>query len=319
MKSLKNKLFFIRTILKILKTCFSGNYLFSYTIRPGLSKNVLINEYEKILVNTNYANVAIIIQGQILNFDFIYQTICLYKKLFNNITIILSTWSKELSPSQFSKLKSLNITIIESEVLLHSGYKNINSQIKSTLAAIDICRGSNIHYILKTRTDQRFYNINTINYLFNYYNNFKGNCTKIIGCSLNTFKQRLYCISDMFLFSDLNSMYDFWDIPYDLRSPDFLLEKCINSANSIEYSKINVCEQYLVTGYLEKCGEQIIWEESHSNKLLTKYFAIIDQSSIDLIWQKYSLKESMWRNYDGNSLSELSFSDWLNNYVNFKN
>lgn len=306
-------------VIKIIGKIIGGSYFFSYALRPKSSEDVKLNIYDLNKQESDYSNCAIIIQGQVSDYDFVYQTILLYKKLFKNINIYLSTWLGELSSGQLTQINSLKINLIESDVLQNSGYKNINSQIKSTVAAIECCKKNGIKYILKTRTDQRFYNVNTIKYLVNYYIYFNLNSNGIIGCSLNTFKQRLYCISDMFLFGESTAMYNFWHVPYDMRPSEYLSIQLKSISSHHEYSKLNICEQYLVTNYLEKCGEQIIWEENHSNKLLAKYFAIIDQSSIDLIWQKYSLKENMWRNYDGNNLSELSFSDWLINYVNFKN
>ncbi len=311
-------MFFLLTLLKIIKKYLTNDLIFSYALRPKYAKNIVVNNSD-VTNKINYSELAIIIQGQLDDFTFTYETISLYRKFYSSINICLSTWVGQLSPMQIKKLHDLRIDLIESEPPINPGFKNINCQIKSTLIGINFYKEKNIKFILKTRSDQRFYNIMSISYLLNIYK-FFGRCQiKIIACSLNTFKQRLYSISDMFLFGDIDSMLNFWQADFDSRSISFINNQLSTVKNNYDYSKINVCEQYLVTNYLKSKNEEVIWDEAHSTRLICKYFTIIDQSSIDLVWQKYSLREYLWRNYDGNSLSELSFSDWLLNYVQIKN
>ncbi len=311
-------MFFLLTLLKIIKKYLTNDFIFSYTLRPKYANNIVV--YNCNVTNIiNYSEFAIIIQGQLDDFIFTYETISLYRKFYPGINICLSTWVGQLSPAQIKKLHDLGIDLIESEPPINPGFKNINCQIKSTLMGINSYKEKNIKFILKTRSDQRFYNIMTISYLLNIYKFFDPCKIKIIACSLNTFKQRLYSISDMFLFGDIDSMLNFWQVDFDSRPISFINNQLSTIKNNYDYSKINVCEQYLVTNYLKSKNEEVIWDEAHSTRLICKYFTIIDQSSIDLVWQKYSLREYLWRNYDGNSLSELSFNDWLLNYVQIKN
>jgi hypothetical protein len=232
---------------------------------------------------------------------------------FPGIRIVVSTWKDELSIKNSKKLADLNVDIIKNDKPNSGGYKNFNFQLVSSKNAIDhinLVYGSK--YILKSRTDQRFYSSNAISYLKNLIDHHSLDSPKIVTCSLNTFKNRLYAISDMFLFGYSQTMTEYWSAPIDLRDVNALHKQIITAVNHDEYSKVNVCEQYLVTNYISSLGDCLSWSHNDYEMYLAKYFVIIDKSALDLVWTKYSYSEDLWANYaDTSALSEYCLNDWL--------
>ena len=72
-------------------------------------------------------------------------------------------------------------------------------------------------HVVKTRSDQRAYNPSLLSYLYNLLQVFPVNAgekiqkSRIIGTSLNTFKHRIYGLSDMFLFGEIDDLLLYWD------------------------------------------------------------------------------------------------------------
>ena len=129
------------------------NYL-SYHLRPKLSDDFKLESTCEI-----QEKFAIIIQGPIQeNFNFLKNSLEIYKKIFKKAYIIISTWENE-DPKIINKLKNSNTHIIFNKEIEKSKY-NINQQIISTNAALNYARENNIKYCLKTRADIRICNNN---------------------------------------------------------------------------------------------------------------------------------------------------------------
>lgn len=111
--------------------------------------------------------VGIVIQGPVIGKDdFTINTIKLYMKTMRGAHIILSTWD-DVPETFMSKIKALNIDVICSALPENRGRGNVNLQIKSTMAGIVRAKELGMKYIMKTRTDQRIYKSDVIEYLFN--------------------------------------------------------------------------------------------------------------------------------------------------------
>ena len=116
---------------------------------------------------------SIIIQGPILlNDNFTYTTALLYKKYFSKAIIIVSTW-EGMAVSQINNFRNSGIILLLNKMPDYNGFSNINLQIVTTLAGINYAKKINTKYILKTRTDQRFYCKESIQYFKNLYNQIK--------------------------------------------------------------------------------------------------------------------------------------------------
>lgn len=286
------------------------NVFLSFSHRPKLAK-----DYKKKSDAYDYTNLGIIIQGGVGDAKFLIETIKIYgEKIFPGSKIIISTWSSE-SSSTLKKIKDLNMNVelITTNKPRNAGIGNINLQILSTSKAVLWAKKNNINYLMKTRSDQRVFATNTYQFLLSMLELFPSQSKKqrhrLIGISLNTFRNRLYGISDMFMFGHTHDMLKYW-------TPDLDKRKKINDnkiKTQLQYSKMKICEVYLMTKYLEAINYSIKWTIADSLEVYKKYFCIIDQSTIDLFWNKYTLQEDRWKNYDDNNdFTEIKFINWIN-------
>ncbi len=263
---------------------------------------------------------AIVMQGQIkLQNDFTYETLKLYKKTFKDCPLILSTWKTE-DQKAIEKIKSLGVDVILNDDPSVKDFANINRQIFSTQQGLSFAKTKCVDYVIKTRTDQRLYETNIPEYLFNVLKTFPaydGNVQKsrLITISFNTFKYRLYDINDMFLFGHIDEVIKFWSCEFETRTeiPKF--------DNLLEYCKWRPSEIYFTTEYLKKLGYKYDWTLKDSWNAYARYFCVIDSESVGFYWPKYFNFTNYWRNFLGANpeLEELTFKEWLNLYAGIDN
>jgi len=136
---------------------------------------------------------------------------------------------------------------------------------------------------------------------------------RLIGISFDTFVYRLYGLSDMFLFGNTIDVFSYFDCKYDLRN---FQDYKINMDSQREFSKENICEVYLMTEFLKRKGECISWTLSHSLEIFKNRFIIVDGSTLDFFWPKYSFIEDRWLDFKSEVNSkELTFSKWMRIYT----
>lgn len=289
-------------------------------------KNVFITERYRAKFFYNLKNfiidesddVAILIRGPIIGKeDFTLNTIYLYRKYYPNAPIYISTWDNEKS-----KLKNLfqdNKTKIISSKFEKpaSGYGSTNLQIKGNMQALDVIKKDKIKYTLTTRSDQRFYSCNSLKFLKLFLNKFsyrKANDLdqqnlRLIALNFNTFLYRLYGLNDMFLFGLSEDVYNYWNSSKDLRNP---LNNKSKKYTMLTYSKDRINEVYFMSEFLNRNGHFLKWNLEDYWKVLGERFIIIDGSSLDFFWPKYTFKEERWKDYNKEiQFREISFSDWL--------
>lgn len=298
------------------------NTFITYHQRPQRASSILTTSQS----GQCLPKLAIIIQGPLITKDeFTLETIKLYIKLFPNAIIILSTWIDE-KQNLISRFDSLGICILLNKKPDYAGFSNINLQIISTLSGINKAKELDVEYVIKTRTDQRIYSPNVLSFLFNIINVFPLNSSvnkqrkRIVGLSLNTFKYRMYGLSDMFTFGHLSDMLLYWDIPLDNRSFSPIEIKKYNLTLR-SYANWKICEVYLMTEFLKKTNRSLLWTLKDSWDVFANHFCIIDTKSIDLYWGKYNFAEDRWVNYyeQLNKYEEMTFKSWLDLYSNFSN
>lgn len=285
-------------------------YFFTFHLRPKKADKIGIVA-DKLL---KYPRVAIVMQGPIVyDENFTLETIKLYKKIFPEAIVILSTWDYEKA-EYLEKIKSEKIELILSKPPVVKGAQNINFQLVSSLAGIEKAKSLGAAYALKTRTDQRIYNPNALEFLFNIITRFlpangRAQKKRIVGVSLNTFKYRSYGLSDMNLFGDIDDLAIYFSATQDKDGENF--------------RKVNAHypEVYLSVSYLIRIGRQISWQLSDSWRAFADNFCIVDASSLDLYWNKYSrMKEYKYLKYDEmKNDQEMSFLEWFNIYCNLQN
>jgi len=293
---------------------FTKNNYISYIIRPKKVKDIVSQEklYEE-------SDTAIIIQGSLFGItDFVSETIDLYLKNFKNSKIILSTWKDNLSKKINYKYKD-RIIVIENEKPKKNIF-NTNLQIISTYNALKCAKKLNLSYCLKTRTDCRIYNTNAINHLKNLQRlfpiekSFKNLNKRIISCSVDTRKFRVYGLSDILLFGDTNNLLNYFknEMYEESLKKDFGNYPCIIKETAV------INEIFLCARFLKSLGLDLDWTLEDWWKKCGDIFCIVDPSSIDFFWFKYhwQYEQRFLNNYTTNYSQALNFSDWLNLYLN---
>ena len=314
-KSIFKKIISIKDIIiKIIENIF-GNYV-TYHFRPKFSTDV------NLTADTlkGYPKVSIIIQGPLLKDNkFTLNTIQIYKKIFKDYQIILSTWEDE-ALDYLAEIKKEGIEIVLNKKPDYPGIQNINFQIVSTLNAIKKAQELGAEYILKTRTDLRIYNPNSIEFLVNLLKAFPaGENTKqkkrLAFPGLNTFKYRPYSVTDLVMFGQTDDIFDYWDVALDNKKPP------INDKLIIDWAKARLGEIYLSTNYLEKLGQVLNWTIADSWQIYALHFCIFDTQSLDLYWHKYA-RNKEYRRLEYKKMKndkELTHSEWLNLYIGLNN
>jgi hypothetical protein len=302
----------------------SQNVLFTYQKRQFTSEAVS-NDFPSLESQLIKSDIGIVLQGPICHSqEFTYQTIKHYLCLYPGIQIVLSTWKTE-NTKKIERLIEYfpNFHIVKSILPESPGPLNINLQIVSTMAGLRKIEELNLRFALKTRTDQCLFNPFALDKIrFEFDSNFNQNKTsRILFLSLNSFFFRIYGPSDMFQFGETSQIIKYWDAPLDSRIS-------ISSSESLEslreISKREWVEVYVCTHYLRKLGIDLDFTLNQNLKIFRDLFIIVDSSSLDLIWNKYSFNSdpgyvqplphkkfewnsSIWRNLDKNfdSLSKL--------------
>ena len=306
---------FISIVLNLFSR-FDSNY-YTYVLRPKR----LCLPTNSIQIYEPCNDLGIIIQGSIgaIGVDFVLSTVLSYSKvLFPGATIVISTWDDE-DKNSIEVLKSLGVTVLQSTQPRNPGYSNINLQIESTSKAAALLAGCGVKFLLKTRTDQRIYAPDVFPYLKAILRGFpsvsKYQNTRLIGVSLNTFANRPFGISDMFMFGDVRDMIDYWCVDHDPRTSGEVALELEKASSFAELSKARACEVYLMTQYLYKIKHRIQeWSVRASLECYRNYFCIIDARMIDLYWPKYTSREYRWDSYYASNevpQIEMTFRDWL--------
>lgn len=287
----------------------------TYHARPKRSTEIGV--FSDKIVNAPLA--AIVIQGQIIkDNDFTLETIKIYKKIFDDALIILSAWEDE-DPNYLKKFEEEGIEVVLNKKPNNFGQQNINLQLVSSYNGLLHAQKCGVQYALKTRADQRMYGTNNMQFLINMLEQYpvvQGYKQKkrLLGISLNTFKYRLYGLSDMFIFGCIEDMLLYWGAELDSRQA-----VDTNNATMREFCMARVCEVYIVTEFLAKIGRNITWTLKDSWHIFADHFCVIDKESVDIYWFKYErYKEHRQLDYTRiRILTEMAFKDWINIYSTF--
>jgi len=290
-------------------------YFYTLHKRPKISKD-LIPSCEKYTI---LENIAIVIQGPLaLKENFTLETILLYKKYFPETTLILSTWAGEDKPT-IEKIKEIGCIVIQNEKPLFNGYWNINYQITSSKNGIEKAKELGIEYVLKTRTDQRMYNPNSLQLFLQFNNLYPPNKDsqqkkRLLVPNFGTLKYRPYGVGDMIMFGHIEDMIIYWNTEHDSRVIKFEEPHSI-----LELAKIRTTEVYLATEYLKKMGHTLKWTLEDTWKIYGKYFCIFDHSLLDMFWYKdFEIhKEFRFHYYEKiNSYELMNYTEWLTCFNN---
>ena len=288
-----------------------NNYV-SYTFRPKNLKNSKLSK--EVYDNSS---TAIIIQGPLYGLEnFVKETLLFYSEIFEDVLIILSTWEDECKTEFIDKFKNYpNIKIIRNTKPVTDF--NVDLQILSTSEALDFANKQGINYCLKTRTDCRIYKKNSLLFLKNLLKNHPINKNynelneRVISCSVDTRKYRVYGLSDILLFSNTKNLIKYFkkkNYQLSLNEMGFDNYPCIKNDIAV-INEIFLCARFLQTNNLE-----IDWSlEDWWNKC-REIFCIVDASSLDFFWYKYEWRyeQRFNNNYTSDFEQSMQYSDWLN-------
>ena len=305
------RLIYLRHLCKFLADSIHGRSFWNYRFYPKMEINH--NPKGAFKINEEYS-FCIVMQGPVITeSNFTVETLKIYRKNFAKAILILSTW--EISNTVRRELKKIDVHVIENKCPKFRGICNINMQIHSTREGILFAQKLGAEYVLKTRTDQRIYHPSLDAYLFSLIDTFpltvNSSCQqkRLVGVSLNFMKYRLYGVSDMFLFGEINDMFLYWDVAFDER-PKWPNAMGHNGYTWREQAMLRRCEVYLSTEFIKKLGREVKFTLTDSFDFLGKHFVLIDKDAIRLYWHKYTLNADRYH-YFGLYDSEMSFNDWL--------
>ena len=294
--------FWVRLILKA-----RNNYL-TYWIRPRNEKFINPN----VIPKKSYKEYGIVVQGNLrLEDNFTFETLKYYRRMYPEAHIVLSCWNTD-DKKTIEKVKELNVEVVISEFPKQLyGYGPNNLQLQTTSAGISCLDKYGCKYILKTRSDQRIYEPDALSYLMKMLNTFpiRLNCGangRLISCSLSTFVNRLYNISDMMIFGYSSDVKRYFSCPVDSRNyaTPYLDDQ-------IEYSKLRTGEIYFASHYIESLGFNLKWTIEDSNLFRKELFIIVDSEDIDQFWPKYTQEEYRWRRYNQGKLKQGTYKEWF--------
>ncbi|SDB67343.1 WavE lipopolysaccharide synthesis family protein [Butyrivibrio sp. INlla16] len=104
----------------------------------------------------NASQCCIVMQGPLRTADdFTLETVKYYKKVFPNVSVIVSTWINEDKKTIHLLKKETNCIVIQNELPSSAGDGNINYQRVSSYYGMCEAIRQNKKYVLKTRTDTR--------------------------------------------------------------------------------------------------------------------------------------------------------------------
>jgi len=293
------------------------NNFLTYHLRPKKAEDFNLESTCKI-----DEKIAIIIQGPIQEkFDFLKNTLEIYKKIFKNSIIIISTWKSE-DIEKINTLKDENIYILFNDEPEKS-QSNIDHQIFSTNIALKFAMNHNAKYSIKTRADVRINKSNLETFFISLIKTFpvKSNSlikSRIVVPSLITFKFRIFSLSDIVMFGETNDLLQYFDLEL---FRDGLKKFDLNEKELLKNETPVVAEIFLCARFMNKLDNSINWNLESWWDSLKNYFCIIDNSSLDLFWHKYdwNYEYRYIRTYSDKFARAIDFQDWLSLYNNSEN
>lgn len=293
------------------------NSYITYHQRPREASNIGVSS--RYPTTEIHRKTAIVLQGPILWEDsFTLETVRLYKKLYRECSIVLSTWEEESSIG-LELFRREGVEVVLSEKPSTSGYWNINYQSVSSFAGLKHALGLGAEYLLKTRTDQRLYATDIVAYLHGLLETFPlgvreaaNQKSRLIVIGLGTCLYRAYAISDMFLFGAAADVLRYWSQPLDQRKH---VKRSFSSMR--EEISFRAPEIYFLENYLKHHGRELTFTVEDSWDILARHFCVVDTQTVELCWRKYAPHlEHLYRDYDAERTSRMvGFKEWLLLYL----
>ncbi len=156
----------------------------------GFSTFTNTDSYMKIMYTTppqpfkfDIDDIGIVIQGPLVHENnYTITTAQIYRRLYPNIPIVISTWKGEATEDFRQNCKSNSIVLLENDQPADRGYLNVNLQLESSFQGINYIKNhTGAQFVLKTRSDQRIYRLDFLLYFKNLIKTFPVNDNKLEG------------------------------------------------------------------------------------------------------------------------------------------
>ncbi len=267
----------------------TSNYFVTYNLLDDTSiEDVTLRKKSEsaVIREKNYKEAnektAIIVQGPIIyKGDFTYTTLKMYKLIFPDATIILSTWKSEEQNEGFERFKKLGIDIVLSDTPKMKGVLNLNFQLISTNAGLRRAKELGLEYALKTRTDFRIYAEDAISYVNNLTRRFPSKTSaKARITVLPPIADVPYYIPDFIFYGTVDDLLGMWT------------DETLFPNESINENP----EMKLISRYLKKLDcyiENPMEDISKYMDLISKVFIVVDESAYKFVWDKYTYEGSV--------------------------
>lgn len=260
-----------------------------------------------------YPRCTIVLQGPIQHKrSFTLETIRMYRKMFPEVSIVLSTWEDE-NKKILNEAREAGADVVVSKKPTYGGPGNTNMQLTSSLAGVTRAKEMGAEYIVKQRTDLRMYNARAIETMVNFLKYFppsKRSNQKariLFGTGSTAYQPYQY---GEFLFGTADDIVDYYSAP--------LIQK------GQEYEHYLV-EMYLPTEFLKKKGWKLEWTIAHGWDVHRECFITLDWSALDMYWYKYyNLRYWEYQNQRQYTKSVpsrdlVAFDEWFNILVDMEN
>lgn len=306
----------------------SDNYV-SLSFFPVHIKDINIGQQ----TDRNYRDTTIILQGPIAEKNnFTVETVELYKKYYNDIQIIVSTW--ENAPRDIIRyLKSIGVIVLTNKYPTVNGIGNMNYQLLSSLNGVKKAKDNDSIYVWKTRTDQRYYNPCALPCLIKMLDDKR---LVMLGGINNSYVKRIFHISDFMAFGSPDELIQLYGCKLDNEDTSQTkythknqandgtnfsnymvdIKKTENGFHSTKKNYDNLAIKYgnpetLITYYYYKavCGDND--EGNLSDKyehFLKNEIKIIDADNLGFFWLKYEYDSIKQTYFD--RMGKLDFARW---------
>jgi len=297
-----------------------------------------------------YTDVGIVFQGPyVVDERFTLNTILLFRSIYPNIHIVLSTWENSIPEDDRELLDDLHCHVIESKSLpseemgKYRKVGHLNSQIYSAQKGLQYLKAISVSYALKIRTDLRIHMREFIPYFINLLNLYK--------CGTSKLNKRLLCVSfsnnlvycpfhmsDFIWFGSLEDMVKLYSIPG--RTINMKLNNLINDKPYITnqaqifktlmskpYERTNFHQEVISTidrefyyfyheeAYIVRSYYESLFSPSVETDIkdywdfVRNCLVVIDDSMLDVYWTKYGYTFSQKGKIENQGL--LTHAVWL--------
>ena len=299
-----------------------------------------------------FDDTAIVIQGPIAyDNNYTAETFKLYRSIYPNAPIILSTWKGEATADFRKTCAENSVVLLENDPPEFRGSWNINMQLKSSQQGVKFVRENTAaKFVLKTRTDQRINRFEFLAYFKNLLETFPPKDDKlqrrIIFLGDGTSQFLPFHLCDFFAFGHISDITKLYDAPFHrgtdelaytsknikrfhkvlglVKTKRFPFDYDFHDYPAHKLRKFNrlMCrlrnpEVYIARNFYEKCIGPIDDRKSFevSWEFTRDYVILVDDEAI--LFENFKYENERYL-LDCKTGGRLASARWLDMYKNFK-